>query len=93
MNIPLNNANAVEPSTELANALIKPILNAVEVEQDDEAAKALIALIRVMAKEKSPDVRELFAFDLITAIYAKTAACRAAATTFADSAQYQFATA
>jgi hypothetical protein len=51
----------------------------------------MITLIRVMAQEESRDVRELFAFDLITAIYAKTAACREAAATFAANAHHQFA--
>lgn len=83
MNTTLNTHTAEEPSTDLANELVEPILEYIEIKQDDEAAKALITLIRVMANEESKDVRELFAYDLITAIYTKTAACRKAAMAFA----------
>jgi hypothetical protein len=91
MNIPLNNFNALEPSPELANALIAPILEYIEIAQDGEAAKALTSMIRVMAHEENKGVRELFAYDLIKAIYAKTPECGEAAMTFADSALHQFA--
>lgn len=91
MNIALNNPNAFEPSPELANSLIAPILYYIEIAQDEEAAKALTTLIRVMAHEESKGVRELFAYDLIKAIYAKTSECGEAAMIFADSALHQFA--
>jgi hypothetical protein len=83
MEIPLHNPNDVELSSELADEMIQPILDCIEIEENDEVAKALIGLFCVIAHEESPDVRDSFVSDLALRIYAKTMACRDAAMAFA----------
>lgn len=77
------NNTVLEPTTELADELTEPILDAIRSQETDEAARAIIAVIRTLAHEQDPELREAFATDLATRIFAKTEACRNAAMDFA----------
>ncbi|HEU0177357.1 MAG TPA: hypothetical protein VFV58_24090 [Blastocatellia bacterium] len=57
---------------EQVEALIERVLDATVIEQDDEAAKALITLIGAVAGEECSEIRAMIAFDVSTAIYART---------------------
>jgi hypothetical protein len=75
--------SVVEPSSELADELTEPILEAIRSQETDEAARAIIAMIRTLAHEEDPELREAFATDLAMRIFARTEACRNAAMAFA----------
>jgi hypothetical protein len=72
---------------ELADALIEPILERLELEvdedEDDQVARSLAGIICALASEADPDMRAMFAEDLIKSIYSKTAAINEAAEAFA----------
>ena len=58
---------------EQINVLIERVLDRIEIiEQDDEAARALIALVGVVADEKSEGTRKMIGITVRAAIYART---------------------
>ena len=58
----------------------------IEIEEDehDSAARSLAAIICALAHEEDAAMRELFANDLVTAIYAKTSGYEEAVQAFAN---------
>ena len=78
----------VELSSELAERLIKPLLETLEIEaaedECDEVARAIGAIICALAHEEDKDMRESFAEDLLAAIYAKTAGFEEATRAFTE---------
>ena len=62
-------------SDEQMKALIEQVLDyCTVIEENDEAAKALITLIGAVAGEESAGMREMIALDISAAIYARTEA-------------------
>jgi hypothetical protein len=80
---------ALQPiSDEQVKALIERVLDyCVVIEENDEAAKALITLIDAVAGEEREDTRRTIALDVTAAIYARSEAFWTAAKDFAAGAR------
>jgi hypothetical protein len=60
-------------STEQMKVLIERVLDRIEIiEQDDEAAEALIVLVGLVADEKNEGTRKMIGITVRAAIYART---------------------
>jgi 1,2-phenylacetyl-CoA epoxidase catalytic subunit len=78
-----NNTEPEELTTEMASELTSPLVEFLSHSADDEAARAVILLVRRIAREDRPEIRQLFANDVAERIFAATYACRDAAMAFA----------
>ena len=79
-------------STEQVEVLIERVLDYVGVEQDEGAARALVALINALADEEDGGARKMIAIDVTAAIYARTEAFYIAAKDFAEGARAKYLT-
>jgi hypothetical protein len=78
------NHATVELSSELADQLVSPLIESIEIDDDDDqTARAIITMIRVVADEPDPYLRASFVDDIAAKIFARTNSCRHAAMAFA----------